>query len=84
MSPLRKQLFSISLMVGLMVGIPASTFPQREPQGEAPAPERTAEGAEVSAAEQVALGTASVLVSAAQIPLRAVTCGATIVVAGIA
>jgi len=87
-SALRRQLVSIVVIGGLVVGMPALAYPQEGPQGEsqesAQQKQEKAEGAERSAVEDSALGVTSVLVSAGQIPLRALTCGATAVVAGLA
>ncbi len=78
------RLFGALLVAWLVAGIPGPTFPQPEPKREALTAEATAEGAKGSGVEQVALGTASVLISVVQVPLRTGTCVATVVVAGFA
>lgn len=76
-----------ALIAGLLLGMPARSFPQEKSQVESQesAPETEEAGKSVGAkAEDAALVVSSGLVSAGQAPLRAATCGATFVVAGIA
>jgi len=69
---LRGHVVVFSVIVGLVAGMPARTLAQVEPQ----------EQSQGSAEQKQAKGTP--LVSAGQVPLRAATCGATFVVAGLA
>ena len=85
---LKRQVMVFSVIGGFIAGIPAHTLAQIQPQGpsQESAQEKQENGARStgSKAEDAALTATSVLVSAGQVPLRAGTCGATFVVAGIA
>lgn len=85
---LRGYLVVFSVIVGLVAGIPARTLAQVEPQersqGSAEQKQTKGTPSGESGVEDAALKATSVLVSAGQIPLRAATCGATFVVAGLA
>ncbi len=88
MSSLGKEVATVSLLICLVVGIPALVFSQSTQRGDRQksTQEKVDNRTEPkeSTAETVALGTASVLVSSVQIPVRVATCGATVVVAGLA
>lgn len=88
MTPLTRRLGTVSVIVVLVAGIPAFAPAQSERQGgaqESGLEKVDTDGeSHASTAEDVALGTASVLVSAVQVPLRGATCGGTVVVAGLA
>ncbi len=88
MTSLRRHIVILLVVASCVAAVPPLVSSQGDSQGggQESSQEEVDKGKEPkgSAAEDVALGTASVLVSAAQIPLRAVTCGATTVVAGIA
>jgi hypothetical protein len=84
---LRAHLVVFLLIAGLVLGMPLGAFAQEEPEEQSPeATERKAEGDESvgTKAENAALAVTSVIVSAAQAPLRAGTCGATVIVGGLA
>lgn len=70
-------LFLVVLLAG---GLPSQSFPQEK----APEGQEKPEASDGGVVEDIALGATSVVISAAQIPLRATACGATLVVAGIA
>ena len=76
-----------ALIAGLVLGMPARSFPQEKApvQSQESAQETKEAGKSVGEkAESAALVVTSGLVSAGQAPLRAATCGATVIVAGIA
>lgn len=83
-----RRLGTVSVIVLLVAGIPAIALSQSGRQGgpqESGLEKVDTDGeSQTSTAEDVALGTASVLVSSVQIPLRGATCGGTVVVAGLA
>lgn len=85
---LKRHVVVFSVIGGLMTGMPAHALAQGQPQGppQESAQEKQKNGTQSagSKAEDAALTATSVLVSAGQVPLRAGTCGATFVVAGIA
>lgn len=88
MRSLTRQLGTVSVIILLVAGIPAFALAQT---GHQSGPEEsglekvdTDREPQASTAEDVALGTASVLVSSVQVPLRGATCGVTVVVAGLA
>ena len=75
-----KEALSLFLAAVLVVGIPSTSFPQEKSQGE----QEKKEASDGSVVEDIALGATSVVISAAQLPLRLVVCSATFVVAGLA
>ncbi|MFQ5657570.1 MAG: hypothetical protein ACE5G5_08535 [Candidatus Methylomirabilales bacterium] len=83
-----RQLFRICVVVALVAGMTALAFAQQDPPR--PSQESAVEKSdgqtksEGSGAENAALVVTSVLVSAGQIPVRAVACAGTVVVAGLA
>jgi hypothetical protein len=85
---LRVHMVVFSVIVGLVAGMHARTLAQVEPQeqSQGSTEQKQAEGTPSgkSGVEDAALTATSVLVSAGQVPLRAATCGATFVVAGLA
>ncbi len=83
-----RQLIGIWVIVGLVAVMPALAHPEEgqrvEPQEAAQEQQEKETPPEGSVVEDAARTTASVAVSAGQIPLRAGTCAATFVVAGFA
>ena len=85
-----RQLLTVWVLVWLVAGMPALGYAQEGPEGEiqGSVQEREEKDGESekegSVVEDAALVTTSVVVSAGQIPLRAGTCAATVVVAGFA
>jgi hypothetical protein len=81
---------TVWVLAWLVAGIPAIGYAQEGPKGEVQesAQEQQEEDGESenegSVVEDAALATTSVAVSAGQIPLRAGTCAATVIVAGLA
>ncbi len=64
----------------LAFGVPSPASPQEKSPEEQEKPETSDSGV----VEDIALGATSVVISAAQLPLRLTACGATLVVAGLA
>lgn len=87
---MRRHLVSICVIVGVVAGMPALAQGEEGPPGE---PQKVSQKQEkkdrpsqkeTSVVEDSALVATSVVVSAGQIPLRAGTCAATVIVAGFA
>ena len=87
---MRRQLVSICVIVGVVAGMPALAQGEEEAARRAPGGFTRAgkkdgpSQRETSVVEDSALVATSVVVSAGQIPLRAATCAATVIVAGLA
>ncbi|MFQ5846170.1 MAG: hypothetical protein ACE5IQ_00685 [Candidatus Methylomirabilales bacterium] len=79
-----KRLVLISVMVGLIAGMPTPVSARGEPQESARETRGSGKESGRSVAEGAALIATSAAVSAAQVPPRAGTCEATFVVAGLA
>ena len=75
-----KEGLGLFLAAILVVGIPSPTFPQEK----SPEEQEKKETSDSGVVEDIALGATSVVISAAQLPLRLTACGATFVVAGLA
>ena len=75
-----KQVLSILLAATLVECIPSTSFPQEK----SPEEQENKDTSESSLAEDIVLGTTSVVISSAQLPLRLTACGATFMLAGLA
>jgi hypothetical protein len=75
-----KGVLSLFLAAMLVMGMPATSFLQEK----SPEEQEKKETSDSGVVEDIALGATSVVISAAQLPLRLTACGATFVVAGLA